>query len=458
MTITTRTPLTEAIDDHPARACIEYLLIASGLGAMFFIPHPTWGDGTIRYEQLNALMAYGKLTDTQYSFVGPILSAPLWLIGRALGHEEWWTLHYNAVLLMAGIAFCHFALRGKVPPRLSRTFLLLLVFGSMFAAHQVRYYGEVFTAVLVLVGSVSIVVSRARAGAAAGWAAIAVGVANTPGTVFAMVLLTGRRIWSGRRLRVGLALVLVTALVLGENWIRRGNPFDLGYDDATNRSPRTLMPYSGRPGFSYPIFFGLLSLTLSFGKGLLFFAPGMFLPVRQRLRDLPDACGRLYAMWMTFTVGLLLTYAMYWSWHGAWFYGPRYLLFASVPAAFALAVRLYRPGPATLADLITLAALAMSLWACLIGVAIGDVDVQQQCYLGNTTYNFAEPICSYTPEFSALWYHVIKPPPLATWQVVYLWYGGAVASYLMWPPVARLVRAALPHLAGAFSRAKTVRW
>jgi hypothetical protein len=217
VTITKHETVAEATDDHPARARIEYLLIVTGLVAMFLVPHPTWGDGTIRYEQLNRLLAWGKLTDTQYSMVGPLLSAPLWLFGRALRHEEWWTLHYNAFLVMIGVAFCHVALRRRMPPRLLRNFLLLMVFGSMFAAHQVRYYGEVFTAVMVLIGSVSIAVSRARAG----WVAIAVGVANTPGTVFAMVLLTGQRIWSGRRLRVGLALVLVTAIVLGENWIRR---------------------------------------------------------------------------------------------------------------------------------------------------------------------------------------------------------------------------------------------
>ena len=33
----------------------------------------------------------------------------------------------------------------------------------------------------------------------------------------------------------------------------------------------TILTYSGRPGFSYPLFFGVLSVLFSFGKGLVCF-------------------------------------------------------------------------------------------------------------------------------------------------------------------------------------------
>ena len=39
---------------------------------------------------------------------------------------------------------------------------------------------------------------------------------------------------------------------------------------------RTALPYSGQPGFSYPFFFGVLSVLFAFGRGLVFFAPGLF--------------------------------------------------------------------------------------------------------------------------------------------------------------------------------------
>ena len=62
--------------------------------------------------------------------------------------------------------------------------------------------------------------------------------------------------------------------ILLEAWIRRGSPFATGYEN--ERGLRTLLPYSGLPGFTYPFVLGVLSSLFSFGKGLLFFAPGCF--------------------------------------------------------------------------------------------------------------------------------------------------------------------------------------
>ncbi len=70
------------------------------------------------------------------------------------------------------------------------------------------------------------------------------------------------------------------------------------------------MPYSGLPGFSYPLVFGLLSILFSFGKGLVFFAPGLLLRWKiasgeafsiQKI-TLIDLC-------LVFLLGLILTYA-----------------------------------------------------------------------------------------------------------------------------------------------------
>ena len=444
-------------DDSPARARVETALIIAGLGAMLLIlPRYAWGDGSYRYVQLAAMLTQGTMPDAKYSMLGPVLSAPLWLAGKAFGAEEWWCLRYNAFLLIGGVTFCYFALRGKIPRRLLRTFILLLVFGSMFPFHQLWYYGEVFTAILVMTGTVAILINKVRPG----WFAIVIAVANTPATLPALTLLTVHRIWDSRRLRWALAVPAAVTLVLLESWIRRGSPFATGYE--TNHGNPTIMPYSGLPGFSYPIFFGLLSLTLSFGKGLLFFAPGLFLPARGRLRGLAGRCKGIdptcpYDLWMAFVIGLILTYATYWSWSGATFWGPRYLLFASIPASFALAVRLFQPGPSIAADVITVVALGMSLWAGLNGAVFGDVDTSKVCWPdGNGLYE--APLCYYTPEFSALWYPFVENKTLTTGQQIYLLYGLAVAAYIMWRPVIRLAREAGGLLAPAVVRARSMRW
>ena len=67
---------------------------------------------------------------------------------------------------------------------------------------------------------------------------------------------------------------------------------------------KTIMPYSGRPGFSYPFLFGLLSILFSFGNGLLFFTPGLLLPIRKTLSKWPlhqkINLSQVYTLWMCF--------------------------------------------------------------------------------------------------------------------------------------------------------------
>ena len=89
---------------------------------------------------------------------------------------------------------------------------------------------------------------------------------------------------------------------------------------------------------------GLLSILFSFGKGLIFFVPGLLLPVRGLLRkaapDLQLDIYGIYLLWVAFVVGLILVYSPWWAWYGGWFWGPRFFLFACIPASFAIALRL----------------------------------------------------------------------------------------------------------------------
>ncbi|MFI7225574.1 hypothetical protein ACIBO5_20350 [Nonomuraea angiospora] len=440
-------------DDNRVAARVETGLIVAGFaGMLLLLPRLDWGDGSVRYFQLTALLERGTVPEGKYSMVGPLLSAPLWLIGKIVGSPDWWTLRYNTLLLMGGVAFVWFALRDRLPRPLLRRFILLLVVASMFAHHQLGYNGEMFTAILVLMGTVALLKGKDWPG----WVTVVIGVANTPAALPAMALMTAKRIWDVRRLRWVLAVCAAAALVMMEAWLRRGSPFATGYE-ADDHGNRTIMPYSGLPGFSYPIFFGMLSLVFSFGKGLLFFAPGLFLPVRQRLRGLP--IGRqLYDVWLAFVIGLLLLYAMYWSWSGSSFWGPRYLLFAAVPAAFALAVRCYRPGDSALADVVTVLALGLSIWAGLNGAVFGDVDVPNVCWPDGAG-QYEAPICFYTPEFSALWYpFVAGAKPLSAGQWIYLAYALSVGVYLLAGPLLRVAGHLRTWVVLGAARIRAVQW
>src|SRR6185437_9984369 len=97
-----------------------------------------------------------------------------------------------------------------------------------------------------------------------------------------------------------------------------------------------------------------------------FFTPGLFLPVRRYLLAQGNENGprlyTLYLLWLAFVGGMLLVYAHWWAWYGGWFWGPRFFLFASLPAALALAVRLHARNAGLGANLLTLGALALSFW------------------------------------------------------------------------------------------------
>ena len=95
---------------------------------------------------------------------------------------------------------------------------------------------------------------------------------------------------------------------------------------------------------------------------------------------------------------MVAVYSRWWAWYGGVFYGPRFFLIASIPASLVIAVRL-RPGERSpTAILVSVSALALSLWVGVtsaIGSATPPICTQDDFAL--------EHLCWYTPEFSALW-------------------------------------------------------
>ncbi len=185
---------------------------------------------------------------------------------------------YNQLLFAFTLLVGYFLLRKHMDRGLLRKFYLVLIVASMFVAHLALFYGEVFTALCVGFG-VLFVYLRYRV--PVGWIIVAMGVANTPAALGGLGVLLLKKVIDDKKLRYLLVLGGSLAIIGLVNWLQRGNPLNGGYSDDHGIS--TIMPYSGLPNFSYPFFFGLLSLTLSFGKGLLFFAPGLLLPVRKTL-------------------------------------------------------------------------------------------------------------------------------------------------------------------------------
>jgi hypothetical protein len=265
-----------------------------------------------------------------------------------------------------------------------------------------------------------------------GWGTIILGVINTPATLLGLVLLDATHILKNRRVRSALAIIVAASLIMLESWIRRGSLFASGYAD--DHGMHTIMPYSGRSGFSNPFFFGFISLLFSFGKGIFFFAPGLLLPIRQTLREVEKTkkmdVFAIYTLWMGFFIGLLLAYSCWWAWYGGWFWGPRFLLIASIPASFALAVRLQWCTTSLRMNIVTILVFCLSLWVGINGAIYGDEALRHIC---TPPWEGNEPLCYYTPEFSVLWYPFVVYQPLNNSQRLYLFYSLFVGIYLLTP-------------------------
>jgi hypothetical protein len=269
-----------------------------------------------------------------------------------------------------------------------------------------------------------------------------VATVNTPATMLGLVFICLAITWKERRLRYLGPMFIAAALFLAESALRRGFPLRTGYED--NRGFATILPYSGLPGFSFPFLFGILAIMLSFGKGLLFFAPGLLFPPTIESVDRPTRT--TWLLWIAYLSGLILVYARWWSWYGGWFWGPRFFLAASVPASFALAVRLGRSNEVgLLTNLLTLAGLALSFWVGFNGLVFGQTGLEI-CHENNYAL---EHLAWYTPEFSALWRPFVARPALSDDRLLQAGLAGCFLLYL----VCFLVMAA-PLLASGWSQTR----
>lgn len=424
------------IQNATARGIIETGLIVTGLVAILvLLPHGIFGDGANRFDALTQLLKKGKIPGNQFSIVGPAFSIPFYLLGKLYMTPEWWCARYNVFVFAAGLLAMYFLLKDRIDRSLLRKFFLLLIAASMFPNHLMAYYGEVFTAICVAIGILMVIARRSLSG----WGVVILGVVNTPASMIGLGCVILQRLLQERKLRYILVLLIAGAFIVTEYTIRRGSFSISHYEGIPKFFNHTVMPYSGHIGFSYPFFFGLLSILFSFGKGLFFFAPGLLLPVRGLLRkvrpEMEIDFWAVYVLWISFVIGLVLVYSPWWAWYGGWFWGPRFFLFASIPASFAIAVRLHYRSPFLFVNLLTMGVLCLSMWVGING-AVYDQRGLDIC----TAHNSAlELLCHYTLEYSVLWHPFVINEKLTTTQAVYVGYSLIVFVYLAIPLFGELV-------------------
>jgi hypothetical protein len=435
--------------DHPPATSpspdqLTMALIGLGVALLLFaLPHGVSGDARTRYEALVGLLEHGRVSGVAYSLVGPIFSAPLYYLGKLALGSEWWCARYNTLLFAGGLAAMYALLSGEAERRLLRTFFLILIAASMFANHVRGYDSEIFTTMCAAVGVAALSSGRERLG----WVLLVLGAVNTPATMGGLLLVALWRVRRSRRLRQLAPVIVAGVLIALENWIRRGGVFESGY--AGNSGSVTLLPYSGQPGFSYPFLLGVFSILFSFGKGLVFFAPGLLLPVERDLRDVSERMRACYQMWMWFVAGLILVYAKWWAWYGGWSWGPRFFLVACLPASLALAVTLHQASTLKLRSLLSAGAVLMlSAWVGIDGAVFGQGALSDICLRHDYANEF---LCWYAPEFSALWRPFIAPTSVPLVELLFVGYCCVVFAWLSAPLVRPLREGKVPSTETAAS-------
>jgi hypothetical protein len=405
---------------------VEYLLIVIGFVSLYFTEHRLTSDGLRRFDALNQLLSGDGWSADRYPLVGPLFATPMWWLGRLQllnRNETDWIRYYNLALFGLCLLGLYFLLRNRIRADLLRRFLLLVVAGSMIPAHITDFYGEVFTAVTLAMGvllAVSAKVSRPLR--ALGWISGMLGAANTPAAIPAFGLVAADHGVRRRRWRYAVPVLVAAVLVLVENQVRRGSPLDQGYTGEQ---------------FNFPFVLGVLAILFSFGKGLVFFTPGLFLPVRRRMEGLYDPqridLWRGQLSWLILVGGLVVVYAKWWAWGGDVYWGPRFFLVAIFPAAMAIAIWLTHTGPRPIwTDALLLVVLGLSVWVGL-NSTLFELLWPANCYVDHT-------YCRFAIEDSRLWYPLRAWPsdlPAGRWlQAAYF---GTVFAWLAAPVVRRLV-------------------
>ncbi|MCA9548162.1 MAG: hypothetical protein KC613_27350 [Myxococcales bacterium] len=351
-----------------------------------------WGDGHIQYRLAEQLWTAGRVdlpeAWSRYAFPGPdgrhystfslgvaLSLGPSVLATRVLAPDEhprplWALAHRTANGLWAALTLALFFLLARtlaVPRRRALGGAVVLGVATQLWVYAHSDFSEAYQAFALLLAVFTAV--RAVHGAGRG-RDVALGLAWGHLLIAKVVYLAVAPlglwyVWRGlrgdprrlRRLALAVAVSLpFVAAFFGYNLVRTGEWLGTG-----RQMDHFAHPMAGS------LLVGLYGLLLSTGKGVLFFDPALLLSLagaRPFARQWPAE-----ARFVGLLAGaLLLIYAKYVFWHGAWSYGPRFLTCLMPLAVLPL---LWRPPAPTRARRWAVGAvLAVSVGVQALGCAI----------------------------------------------------------------------------------------
>lgn len=352
----------------------------------------------MRYRTFLGMFSGEAIEFSKYSSVQPFLAKMIDVLSRVLysGLPEYAIPRYFelSLVVIASIAFLIID-RDWRRPALVGALLPL----SMLSHYFGQFYAEITSSTLMALGFLLFYRSRGLAGLIIGALVGALGIANTYvllGPLCAVIGVAAWRQWRGhdddaRLLHFLLATLVLAVTVVMIDLLVKGQIFNNPYAGPSENGYRTILPYSGRPGFSYPVLLGLISSIFSFGKSIFLFNPFLiFLFVR-------DYKYKAYVL--TFLTSALLLYSAWWSWYGGLSFGTRFYIFAIIPSVIVFVDGLLQPTLDGRRRYMEPIVLLWAIWLAICGKYFGQDGIAPIC----TANEYAlEAFCWYVPEFSPL--------------------------------------------------------
>ncbi len=381
------------VNDNKIISMIEWGIIICGLFFLLLSERHLGGDAIPRLRAIQSIIKEGEIINIKYSLIMPIFAAPFYFLGSLLGKQIFFLSQFNFVTLVITLFLSYRLLKEDFGSVRLRNFLILVIMASMFTNHVNFFYGELFSACLLFLGVILVLKEKNISGIIL----LALAAANQPGIFLGMLIFCLYISFKRKNIKYILAPVLALSLIFLENYLKFGNIFITGY--ANDHGFKTIMPYSSLPGFSYPFFFGLISIFFSFGKGLLWFTPGIFLPYSWYRNELNSESQIILKSLLLIVIGIIIFYSKWWAWYGGYFWGPRFFLFVSFPAALILSIVISENKTSILKSLVITFVLLISFWVGFNGSYIGLKNLE---FITHNNYAL-EFLIWYTPEFSVLW-------------------------------------------------------
>ncbi len=313
---------------------IGVFLLLFGMSLAFFRGGLETSDEQLMAATTNAIAERFSLTFTEkihdqyftgYGVGTPAAGVPMYFVERLLRGTALWNTSGASLLPLTNAIL--FALVGVMLAAMGTgrerwAFTVVLLAASPLLAASLTFYSEML-ATFGLVGCVLAMIRSADAPqeqaltpwwniAAVAFACVAIlsRMATLP-----LVMLVGVWGWRLGARRETLASLLGgcaagIAATLVQNHALRGSPFITGY---------------GGQDFTTPLLTGLHGLLFSPERGILIFFPIIILPLvcwahlGARSRSLTVLACATTLFWITM-------HAMFWTWHGGWTIGPRFML------------------------------------------------------------------------------------------------------------------------------------